>query len=65
MAFAIGAFLVLFPGSYLSHFTGVLAERITGLQEADMVGLVLGAALAGGLCGAVAAFIGDPDDPDG
>jgi hypothetical protein len=61
-AFAFGTFLMLFPGAYLSHFAGVLAERITGLQAADMVGIVLGAALAGGLCGVVASFIGDPDD---
>jgi hypothetical protein len=61
-AFAIGAFLLILPGSYLSHFAGALAERITGLQAADTAGNLLGAALAGGLCGAVAAFIGDPDD---
>ena len=61
-AFAIGAFLMLFPGSYISHFAGVLAERITGLQSADMVGIVLGAALAGALCGALVNLIGDPDD---
>lgn len=61
-AFAIGALLVLFPGSYLSHFMGVLAERITGLPAADTVGLLLGSAIVGGLCGAVASFIGDPDD---
>jgi hypothetical protein len=61
-AFAIGTFLMLFPGSYLSHFVGTFAEWITGLQAADTVGNVLGAALAGGLCGAVASFIGDPDD---
>ena len=62
VAFAIGAFLMLLPGAYLSHFAGALAQKITGLQSADMVGLVLGAALAGGLCGAVASLIGDPDD---
>ena len=54
-AFGIGTFLVLFPGVYLSHFVGVLAGT---------AGDILGAALAGGLCGLVAAFIGDPDDPD-
>ena len=54
-AFGIGTFLALFPGVYLSHFGGMLGEP---------AGLVLGAALAGGLCGAVASFIADPDDPD-
>ena len=62
-AFGIGTFLMLFPGSYLSHFVGMFAEWITGIQAADDVGIVLGAALAGGLCGAVASCIADPDDP--
>ena len=61
-AFFVGAFLMILPGVYLSHFAGVLAEWITGLQGADGAGIVLGAALAGGLCGTVADFIGDPDD---
>lgn len=64
VAFAIGTFLMLFPGVYLSHFAGELGKWITGLQAGDAVGNVLGAALAGGLCGTVAALIGDPDDPD-
>ena len=61
-AFFVGAFLMILPGTYLSHFAGAFAGWITGLQAADTAGNVLGAALAGGLCGAVAAFIGDPDD---
>lgn len=61
-AFFVGAFLMILPGVYLSHFAGAFAGWITGLQAADTAGNVLVAALAGGLCGTVAAFIGDPDD---
>lgn len=64
VAFAIGTFLMLFPGVYLSHFAGEFGKWITGLQAGDTMGNVLGAALAGGLCGALAGFIGDPGDPD-
>lgn len=67
-AFMAAAFFGLIPGVYLSHFTGVLVEWLTGREAADGAGLVLGAALAGGIGGAIAAFlatiVGNADDLD-
>lgn len=54
VGFAIGGFVAIVPGLYLSHFVGLLAERLTGLQAADTAGVVLGAALSGGLGGSMA-----------
>lgn len=54
VGFTIGGFVAIVPGVYVSHFTGVLAERLTGLQAADSAGVVLGAALLGGLGGSIA-----------
>lgn len=67
-AFMAAGFFGLIPSVYLSHFTGMLVEWLTGREAADGVGVVLGTALAGGIGGAIAAFlattVGDADGLD-